>query len=154
MELLLKDSAMKFIDNINTPAVETLYDQVTDAMHRAANRLATAERDGRLEWARFKRPAVYHLLKDALPAFARTDLNIGGNGDIINAVTKSHGPSWRMIVQLSAETEAYAVYPGAKVVIPAASIMMITLINGLKENTINSGSCMNQIRKTKRSNGS
>lgn len=114
MELLLKDSAMKFIDNINTPAVETLYDQVTDAMHRAANRLATAERDGRLEWARFKRPAVYHLLKDALPAFARTDLNIGGNGDIINAVTKSHGPSWRMIVQLSAETEAYAVYPGGE----------------------------------------
>jgi len=83
-------------------------------MHRAANRLATAERDGRLEWARFKRPAVYHLLKDALPAFARTDLNIGGNGDIINAVTKSHGPSWRMIVQLSAETEAYAVYPGGE----------------------------------------
>ncbi len=114
MELLLKDSAMKFIDNINTPQVETLFDLVTDAMHRAAGRLASAEKEGRLEWAKFKRPAVYHLLKDALPAFARTDLNIGGNNDIINAVTKSHGPSWRMIVHMTAETEAYAVYPGGE----------------------------------------
>lgn len=114
MELLLKDSAMKFIDNINTAQVETLYDQVTDALHRAAARLASAEKDGRMDWAKFKRPAVYHLLKDALPAFARTDLNIGGNNDIINAVTKSHGPSWRMIVHLTTETEAYAVYPGGE----------------------------------------
>lgn len=114
LELLLKDSAMKFIDNINTPQVETLSDLVTDALKRAAVRISAAEKDGRLEWARFKRPAVYHLLKDALPAFARPDLNIGGNNDIINAVTKSHGPSWRMIVHLTTETEAYAVYPGGE----------------------------------------
>jgi penicillin amidase len=35
-------------------------------------------------------------------------------GDIINATTASHGPSWRMIVQLTKNTEAYGVYPGGQ----------------------------------------
>ena len=39
---------------------------------------------------------------------------VGGNGDIINATTASHGPSWRMIVQLTENTEAYGVYPGGQ----------------------------------------
>jgi penicillin amidase len=39
---------------------------------------------------------------------------VGGNGNIVNAVTHSHGPSWRMIVQLSNTTEAHGVYPGGQ----------------------------------------
>jgi penicillin amidase len=113
MEWLKKDSAMKFIDNINTPAKETLFDIVTLALKRATPNLAAREAEGRLEWAKFKNPTVYHLIKD-LKAFARPGLNVGGSGNIINAVTHSHGPSWRMIVQLSTPTEAYGVYPGGQ----------------------------------------
>ena len=113
MELLKKDTATRFIDNINTPQKETLYDVVTSALKKASVYLAKQEADGRLEWTKFKNPTVYHLIKD-LKGFARTGLNVGGNGDIINAVTHSHGPSWRMIVQLSAQTEAYGVYPGGQ----------------------------------------
>lgn len=43
MELLKRDSAMKFIDNINTPANETLYDLVTAALKNASANLAKAE---------------------------------------------------------------------------------------------------------------
>jgi len=115
LELLLKDStSLKFIDNINTPKVETLAELVTDALNKASVDLVEKEKEGKLEWAKFKNPTIYHLLKDALPAFARKGLNIGGNGNIINAVTHSHGPSWRMIVQLSATTEAYGVYPAGQ----------------------------------------
>jgi penicillin amidase len=39
---------------------------------------------------------------------------MGGNGNIINAMTQSHGPSWRMIVHLTTPTEAYGVYPGGQ----------------------------------------
>jgi penicillin amidase len=46
--------------------------------------------------------------------FARTGIPVGGNGNIINAVTKSHGPSWRMIVHMTDRTEAYGVYPGGQ----------------------------------------
>ena len=114
MELLKKDSALQFIDNINTPQKETLYDAVTTALKKASADLATKEAEGKLEWTKFKNPTVYHLLKDALPAFARKGLNVGGNGNIVNAVTHSHGPSWRMIVHLTNQTEAYGVYPGGQ----------------------------------------
>jgi len=113
MELLKKDSAMKFIDDINTPQKETLYDVVTTALKKASVDLAKNEAEGKLEWTKFKNPTVYHLIKD-LKGFARAGLNMGGNGNIVNAVTHSHGPSWRMIVQLSTPTEAYGVYPGGQ----------------------------------------
>jgi penicillin amidase len=46
MELLQKDSAMKFIDNINTTEVETLYDIVTAALKKASVNLKQKEADG------------------------------------------------------------------------------------------------------------
>jgi penicillin amidase len=83
------------------------------ALKKATPALVKKETEGNLEWAKFKTPAVYHLIKD-LKGFARTGLHVGGNGNIINAVTNSHGPSWRMIVQLGDNTEAYGVYPGGQ----------------------------------------
>lgn len=113
MELLKKDSANKFVDNIYTSQKETLYDVVTIALKKASSNLVTQEAAGKLEWTKFKNPTVYHLIKD-LKGFARPGLNVGGNGDIVNAVTHSHGPSWRMIVQMTSPTEAYGVYPGGQ----------------------------------------
>ncbi len=113
MELLKRDSALKFIDNRNTPERETLFDVVTLALQKATADLVKKEAEGKLEWSKFKNPAVYHLIKD-LKGFARTGLPVGGNGNIINAVTHSHGPSWRMIVHLQNVTEAYGVYPGGQ----------------------------------------
>jgi penicillin amidase len=113
MELLKKDSALRFIDNRNTPATETLRDVVTQALRKAAKMLTEAEKEGRLAWSKFKNPSVYHLLKD-LEGLARKGLPVGGNGNIVNAVTHSHGPSWRMIVQMTSPTEAYGVYPGGQ----------------------------------------
>jgi penicillin G amidase len=114
MELLKKDTAMKFIDNINTPQKETIFDVVTNAIKKASVDLQKEETAGTLEWTKHKNPTIYHLLKDALIPFARTGIPVGGNGNIVNAVTKSHGPSWRMIVNLTPETEAYVVYPGGE----------------------------------------
>jgi len=113
MELLKKDTAMKFIDDITTPEKETLYDVITTALKKASIGLAKDEAAGKLEWTKFKNPTVYHLIKD-LKGFARPGLKVGGAGNIVNAVTHSHGPSWRMIVQLSTPTEAYGVYPGGQ----------------------------------------
>ncbi len=114
LELLIRNSTLlKYIDNITTPREETLTDVVTDALNKAAVELANKEQEGKLEWSKFKNPTVYHLLKELLP-FARQGLNVGGTENIINAVTKSHGPSWRMIVQLSETTEAFGVYPAGQ----------------------------------------
>lgn len=113
VSLMLKDSALKYADNVNTPAVETLFDVVTAGLNKAAVALKEKESKGQLEWSKWKNPSVYHLLKKLLP-LARTGLPVGGDGNIVNAITTSHGPSWRMIVHLTTPTEAYGVYPAGQ----------------------------------------
>lgn len=113
MEILKRDSAVKYTDNINTPTVETLFDVVTSSFKKAAANLSRVDTEGKLEWSKFKNPSVYHLIK-SLTAFARQGLPVGGNGNIVNAITHSHGPSWRMIVHLTSPTEAYGIYPGGQ----------------------------------------
>ncbi len=109
---ILKDSAALFADNINTPEHETLNDDITDAFKSIVPVLEKAKQDSVLEWAKFKDGGINHLLK--IPAFSRLHLNAGGGENIINAFKKTHGPSWRMIVELTDDINAYGVYPGGQ----------------------------------------
>ncbi len=114
MEILKKDTtAFGFVNNINTPQYESLQDVVTDALNKAAVSLQECELQGRLEWARFKGVSIYHLIRP-LTAFSRMGINVGGWGNTINAIKKSHGPSWRMIIHMNTPTEAFGVYPGGQ----------------------------------------
>ena len=112
LEGILRDSAFKFIDNINTPDTERLPQIVTEAFRKAVPVLEDLESSGRLEWAKYKGTTVRHLLR--LGPLSRGPLNIGGGNHIINAAKDYHGPSWRMVVHLTDETEAYGVYPGGQ----------------------------------------
>lgn len=114
VEALLRDSSFKYIDNINTPESETLFDAVTTSLQRAAPALIKIDSAGTLAWGRYKNTTVYHLLRNSVIPFARTGLPIGGGQHIVNATQHSHGPSWRMIVHLTDKTEAYGVYPGGQ----------------------------------------
>ncbi len=114
IELMLRDTASSFYDRIDTPQKETLRDVVTTALLKASEQLAREEAAQKIGWAQHKNVTIYHLLKTALPSFARSGLDIGGAGNIINAVNRSHGPSWRMIVELGNETKAYGVYPAGQ----------------------------------------
>jgi penicillin amidase len=114
IEWLLRDSVHRYADDINTTEVESLAMTITASFKKAALVLAAKEAEGKLVWSRFMNPSVYHLLKDALPAFARKGLAVGGYGNIVNAIKHSHGPSWRMIVHLTDGIEAYGVFPGGQ----------------------------------------
>ncbi len=102
----------KFFDNINTAKVETLQDDVTAAFKMAAAVIRKSDENGKMEWAKYKGTHVEHLAR--LDAFSRLHLPIGGGLNTINATKAQHGPSWRMIVSLTPETEAYGVYPGGE----------------------------------------
>ncbi len=112
LENILKDSSFRFIDDINTPQVETLTDIVTSAFQHAAKTMKNADAEGRLEWGKYKDTRVEHLGRIA--AFSRLHLPIGGGTHSINATKSQHGPSWRMIVSLTPETQAWGVYPGGQ----------------------------------------
>jgi penicillin G amidase len=113
LEGILRDSAFKFLDNINTPQKETLQDDVNLAFKEASGEYSKLEQEGRSEWSRFKDTHVSHLIPP-FKSFSRLHLQIGGGTNCINAARSDHGPSWRMIVQLTATTEAYGIYPGGQ----------------------------------------
>jgi penicillin amidase len=69
--------------------------------------------NGDYNWNAYKSTYVGHLLQ-ALPAFSRFNLPIGGGGNIVNATKKNHGPSWRMIVEMSSPPTALGIYPGGQ----------------------------------------
>ena len=112
IEALLRDSVFKFVDNIKTPAVETLQDVVTSAFKKSVPVLMKIEKNDRLVWGKYKDTQIRHLLR--LSPFSRVNINVGGGLNIINATKDFHGPSWRMIVHLTDETEAYGVYPAGQ----------------------------------------
>jgi penicillin amidase len=114
VEALLRDSSFKYVDNISTAEKETLYDIVTAALKKATPQLLDETNTDKIEWGKHKNTTVYHLLRTSAMPFARPSLPIGGGQHIVNAVQHSHGPSWRMIVQLSDNIEAYGVYPGGQ----------------------------------------
>jgi len=111
-EALLFDSTYPFIDNRNTPDTESLKTIVNAAFKTAALEARRLEIDGNLSWGKYKDTHMKHLLK--IDAFGREHIQIGGGENIINATTSNHGPSWRMIVSLTKETEAYGIYPGGQ----------------------------------------
>ncbi len=112
VEAILKDSAYKFLDNISTPQIETLADDVIAAFKKATVELQKIEAAGTLDWDKHKATRIDHLAK--LVPFNRKNLPIGGGTNAINATKVDHGPSWRMVISLTAQTEAYGVYPGGQ----------------------------------------
>ncbi len=112
LEDILKDSSFKFLDDINTPQIETLADDVTAAFKQAVAVAKQADSAGILEWGKYKDTKILNLAR--IEAFSRLHLPIGGGTNCINAANQQHGPSWRMIVSLTPQTHAYAVYPGGQ----------------------------------------
>jgi len=113
LDQLLKDSNWSIADDIRTKnKIENFKDQVALGVENATKKLLELEKENKLEWSLFKATRVMHLTK--IPALSRMNLPIGGGVNIINATTENHGPSWRMIVHLTDEIEAYGLYPGGQ----------------------------------------
>lgn len=114
MQLILTDSSSKFYDDKRTSQTETLRDIVQRSFQETKDSLDQLKKQlGTLEWYKVKGTQLTHLAK--IDAFSYKDLKIGGWGNTINAVKKTHGPSWRMIVEPGKQKiRAYGVYPGGQ----------------------------------------
>jgi penicillin amidase len=112
LEQLRKDSAFAFVDDVSTDQKETLRGVITAAFKKACTTIMYTERDGRLQWGRFKDAGIRHLLR--MEQLSRYHLSTGGGVHVINATKQFHGPSWKMVVHLTDEIEAYGIYPGGQ----------------------------------------
>jgi penicillin amidase len=112
LEAMLKDTAYLFVDDIHTSKKETLQEITMAAFKKAVLKCDELAMENKLQWGYYKDTRISHLLK--LPSFSVSELFIGGGEDVLNASQSDHGPSWKMIVSLTPETEAYGIYPGGQ----------------------------------------
>ncbi|OUS00048.1 penicillin acylase family protein [Flavobacteriales bacterium 33_180_T64] len=112
--LLKNNSEDAFMDIVDTSEIETAKDLFLITFKDTAKELNEWKlENGDYNWQAYKATYVGHLLQ-ALPAFSRFDLPIGGDRNIVNATSKNHGPSWRMIVEMSTPPKALGIYPGGQ----------------------------------------
>jgi penicillin amidase len=112
IELLLRDSSSRFVDDSNTAAIEDIRHQVTTAFKGTVSKISKT--GNQLVWWKHRNTAILHLLRDALFTFGHSGINAGGWSTTPNALSAFHGPSWRMVVHLTTPTEAYGIFPGGQ----------------------------------------
>lgn len=64
-------------------------------------------------WQKRQGTDIRHLAR-VISSFHRSGLPTNGTGNALNAIKKSHGPSWRMVVELGPQPKAYGIYPGGQ----------------------------------------
>ncbi len=112
--ILKNHPADPFIDIKATPETEGLQEILSQSYLAATDSVKkwTEEKEEDFTWSNFKATRLQHLLR--LDAFSIHNVAIGGNKGIINAVSKTHGPSWRMVVSMEDEVKAWGIYPGGQ----------------------------------------
>lgn len=107
------------IDLMQNQPNDPIFDRETTAEPESAKDIVNAsflamvaELDQPVNWEDYKATQIQHLGRIA--PFGSDLLQVGGFADALNAIKKGHGPSWRMIVELGPEPQAFGVYPGGQ----------------------------------------
>lgn len=112
LRLMDHEPSNKYFDRQGTSAIETAPDIVREAFRTAAARYDTLKRTESILWAPLNKVNLTHMLN--LDAFSVTGLPSSGHPEAINAMSRSWGPSWRMIVELGKRPRAVGIYPGGQ----------------------------------------
>jgi penicillin amidase len=116
IKLIKERPDLSFFDIQGTPEKETAKEVVQKSFSEGVKDITTWKVDHNNQttvgWADFKDSYVGHLLRLDPLSF---HIKHGGNHDIVNAHSRTHGPSWRMIVSLEKTgIKSRAVYPGGQ----------------------------------------
>ncbi|MEL6255129.1 MAG: penicillin acylase family protein [Bacteroidota bacterium] len=117
---ILRDSALYSFyqnDKDSTRADSVIPDRIyiiNQAFHRALGELIEDFPDiADWNWEKHSPTNINHLSRSIAP-FSRRNISTAGTGTALNAISGSHGPSWRMVVSLGDKVEAYGIYPGGQ----------------------------------------
>lgn len=115
LDLILNDPESDWFNNIKTDKTETLAELINQSLKKALetlkSRYGDSEEDWR--WANVNRTNLNHL--GQIPGLGKNNIITDGGAESINAIRGSHGPSWRMVVELNPDgVRGYGVYPGGQ----------------------------------------
>lgn len=117
-DLILNEAESTWYDDIRTVDVEeSRFNIVRSSLLKTLQDLRSRQGENTGEhwhWGVVKNTRIAHLVPNFVP-FSRYGVRNGGGARIVNATTESHGPSWRMIVQLDSEwPQALGIFPGGQ----------------------------------------
>lgn len=102
----------EIFDDENTPEIETAKQIAHASLKQTCDEMADQLVDSNFDWASHKSTSIMHLAR--IPAFSEMNLDVGGNKQALNALSKFHGPSWRMIVELGEDVKGWGIFPGGQ----------------------------------------
>ncbi|MEX0723927.1 MAG: penicillin acylase family protein [Gracilimonas sp.] len=113
-EIIKEEPETEFVDDIDTPEAETAEDIVTQTYQETITRLTDLYGEDHKDWK-----WGYDINNDLnhianIPGFGAQNLFSSGSAEAINAVRGTHGPSWRMVVELGPEVKGWGIYPGGQ----------------------------------------
>jgi len=115
IDLILKEPASPWFNNVHTSDVETLPVLATSSYKSAMENLTDlyGETNEKWKWGNINNTSLNHIAQ--IPGLGVYNLFTDGSEESINAIRGSHGPSWRMVVELDPEgVRGYGVYPGGQ----------------------------------------
>lgn len=112
IEVIKSEPGFEFFDNIETEAVETREQLVTETFLETIEELTNAYGvfGDNWNWGIVINNDFDHIA--FIPGFGKENVYSSGGSESINATRDSWGPSWRMVVEVGPEVKGYGVYPG------------------------------------------
>ena len=116
IDLLKNDRSHQIFDHHSTPdKIEDAKQIVFDAFYWTAVKLGDLVKYEMNEphWGLYQDTRLRHIAR--VDALGSPNLFVGGNENAPNAITSTHGPSWRTVVELTENGPvAFGVYPGGQ----------------------------------------
>ncbi|MEX0720188.1 MAG: penicillin acylase family protein [Balneolaceae bacterium] len=112
-ERMKNDPDFILYDSINTPDRKEDGNYIINwAFKKAIERLEGrfGEFGDSWKWGYYNKTNIGHVA--LIPGLGASGVFTSGGAESINAIRGSHGPSWRMVVELGPEVKAWGVYPG------------------------------------------
>ncbi|MEM6360846.1 MAG: penicillin acylase family protein [Bacteroidota bacterium] len=112
--MLKNDFPDAYIDVKGTEKVESLSDLLQMSLDSALVRIEKwKERKGmEATWGNYKGTSIIHLSR--LAPFSTYNIQVNGESDAVNSTKPNHGPSQRIVVEMSSPPRAWAVLPGGQ----------------------------------------
>ncbi|MCH2022861.1 MAG: penicillin acylase family protein [Saprospiraceae bacterium] len=111
LNLMKRDIENPIFDIVNTKKIERIDDIITLAFKKTCSKFKY-DISNILPWKKYRSTVVQHLSK--VPAFSFDSIDTDGHRSALNALDRRPGPSWKMVVELGNNINAYGIYPGGQ----------------------------------------
>ncbi len=114
VQLLLTQKQSKWYDDSRTSLVESRADLINHSFDAAIDSLT--RKYGNIgpawQWGQVKGSHIAALSK--AEGLGTGNFSAGGAAGVVNALSDTHGPSWRMVVQFGPKVQGYGIFPGGE----------------------------------------